>query len=80
MALFVVTIVATTAGAFLYIKSDYMRGKIAVATQKIKSFTKKLDRLDKSDDKQVANLQQKLAKQETTHDGYEDLGKTKGTR
>ena len=70
MALFVVTIVATTTGAFLYIKSDFMRRKIAVAAEKIENFTKKLKKQGKSD-AQIANLNQKLAAQEKIKDRYE---------
>ena len=70
MALFIVTMVATTTGAFLYIKSDYMRGKIAVAAKKIEELAKKLKKQGKSTEK-IANLNQKLAKQRKIKDRYE---------
>ena len=73
MALLGITMFATAAGAFLYIKSDAMRRRVGKATEKIKKLSddsaaelhKKLDKkLRKNNDEGVEEVKEKIAKLE----------------
>ena len=65
MALLGITMVATAAGALLYIKSDAMRRIVGETAEKISKVTKKIDKKQRKNDHDgVKQLQAKLAQLE----------------
>ena len=78
MALLGITMFATAAGAFLYIKSDAMRRRVGKATEKIKKLSddipelhKKLDKkLRKNNDEGVEEVKEKIAKLEIKNEEH----------